>query len=264
MLDNFINDISPRFFLLVLFAAILAVIVLGFLIGRRIGRPREGADTSALNTALAAILGVVALVLSFSFSFALARYEQRRQLVVQEANDIGTMYLRTAQLGKPAADSLRGLLRVYTQTRINFYGRDENDPGAQALDQEGSDQLQGRMWGMVSNAVRADPRSQGASLLMQVANDVIDTSAEQLSALHYRLRGPALSLVFLVAILGAMAVGLGFGCTDSRNWIVAIMFAVLMTFLVNTIIDLDSPQSGRIRMNLTPLIIQQQSMAPNR
>jgi hypothetical protein len=262
MLDNLINAISPRLFLVVLLIAIVAAELIGFWVGRRIGRPREGADTSALNTSLAAILGVVALVLSFSFSFALARYEQRRQLVVQEANDIGTMYLRTTQLGKPASDTLRGLLRDYTQTRIDYYGRDGDDAAAQTRDQAATNRLQDRMWQIVSDAVQADPRSQGRSLLMQVTNDVIDTSAEQYSAITYRLRGPALALVLLVAFLGSVCIGLGFGCTGSRNWFVSIIFAVLMTFLVNTIIDLDSPQSGRVRTNLTPLYIQQQGMAP--
>jgi len=262
MLDTFINNIGPNWFIVVLIVAFLVIQFIGFLFGRRTGRPKEGADTSALNTALAAILGVVALVLSFSFSFGLSRYEQRRQLVLQEANDIGTMYLRTSVLNKPAGETLRGLLRAYIQKRIDFYGKDGSDPAAQAGNQKAAAALQDRMWKIVSDAVRADPRSQGASLLMQVSNDVIDISAEQYAAFNYRLRGPGLFLIFLVAVVGSMTLGFGFGCTDSRNWFVSIVFALLLAFLVSTIIDLDSPQSGRIRVNLTPFDTQQQNMEP--
>lgn len=263
MLDDFINGITPELFVAILFVGFLAIQIGAYLAQRRLAAPKPGADTSALNTAIAAILGVIALVLSFSFSFALARYEQRRELVVQEANDIGTMYLRTSVLAAPAAKALRSELRDYIQARIDYYGKDANDEAAQNRDEATTLRLQDGMWRTVSGAVRADPRSLGASLLMQTTNDVIDVAAEQYAAFNYRLNGPAVYLILLVAVLGAVTIGIGFGLTDTRHWVVSIIFALLMTFLVDVILDLDSPRSGRILANLTPLYMEQQNMAPH-
>ena len=259
MFGSFEESLSSGLFLVVFFVVVLVTVVIGYWVGQRTSPAKEGTGDAALNTALAAILGVVALVLSFSFSFSLSRYDARRLLVVQESNDIGTLYLRTSVLDKPAADSLRAIIRDYTARRITYY-LDGNDPAAQARDQVASDGLQNQMWTIVSDAVRANPRSQGPSLLMQVTNDVIDTSAEQAAELHYRLRGPGLFLIFLVAIVGAFVIGLGFGSARTPNWIVSLIFVMLMAVLVNTIIDLDSPQGGRIHVNLTPLYDLQHSM----
>jgi hypothetical protein len=261
MLGNFINGLSPVAFIAILFAATLSFTLVGYRVGRRIVAPHNSESTSALGTALAAIFGIVALVLSFSFSFALARYEQRWQLVVQEANNIGTMYLRTSFLDARPRSTLRALLRVYNQERIEYYLND-NNPEAQRRAANETDRLKRRMWTLVSDAVRARPGYQGTSLLMQITNDTIDISAEQRAALVFRLQGSALFLVFFVALLGAGAVGLAFGVANWHNWLVSIAFSLLLTILVYTIIDLDSPQSGFVRVNLTPLYQQQQSMIP--
>ena len=261
MSGNLIDGISPLAFVIILFVVLFIVEFLAFRSGQLIRHPKSEAAMSALTTALAAIFGIVALVLSFSFSFALARYEQRWQLVVQEANDIGTLYLRTSVLDKAPGDKLRALLRVYTQDRIDYYESD-NDPAAQQRDEAATSALQGRIWTIVTEAMRANPRQLGVLLLMQVTNDTIDISAEQKAALSFRLRGSALALVFLVAVLGAVALGLVFGYTDFRNWLVSTIFSLLLTMFVYTIIDLDSPQSGFVRVNLTPLYEQQQSMIP--
>jgi hypothetical protein len=101
----------------------------------------------------------------------------------------------------------------------------------------------------------------GTQLLMQAANDTIDISAEQRAALRFRLTGPALVLILFVAALGAFALGMGFGVSDWHNWLVTIFFSLLITIFVYTIIDLDSPQSGFVRINLTPLVEVQRSMS---
>jgi hypothetical protein len=251
-------NLSPGFFLAILIIGIFVTEFVGFRIGRRIGPPKEGAPTAAFNTALAAIFAVVALVLSFTFSFTLTRYEWRRQLVVQEANDIGTLSLRASVLDRLGGDALRGLLRTYAQARIDYY-RDESDASAQDRDQAASERLQDRMWRIASDAVRANPRSLGPSLVMQVTNSVIDTSAEQSSLLKDHLGGPALLLVFSAVIAGALMIGLGFGRTNTPDIVVSIIFGLLLASLVNTIIELDSPQSGKLRTNLAPLYKLQQS-----
>jgi hypothetical protein len=262
VIGNFIDGVTPQVFLGIIFIGALVLTTVGNILGRRISPPQNDKEVSGLNTALAAVFGIVALVLSFSFSFALNRYEQRWQLVVQEANDIGTMYLRTSLLEKPADEQLRGLLRVYNQDRINYYKNDSN-PGEQARAQASTLGLQSRMWKIVSDAQRTSKHPIAAGLLMTVTNDTIDISSEQRAALSFRFGGSALVLMFFVGAMGALAMGMIFGCSRYHNWLVTVGFSVLLALLLYTIIDLDNPQSGFVRVNLTPFMEQQQSMLQN-
>ncbi len=254
---------TPEVFLSIIFIAILGLTAAGAALGRRISPTLTDHQASGLNTALAAIFGIVALVLSFSFSFSLNRFEQRWQLVVREANDIGTMYLRASLLDKPADERLRSLLRVYNQVRINYY-RNDRDVAAQARAQAAAAGLQSRMWKIVSTAQLTTKHPVPLSFLMTVTNDTIDISAEQRAALSFRFGGSALFLLFLVGGMGALAMGMVFGCNHYHNWYVSIGFSVLLAALLYTVIDLDNPQSGFVRVSLTPFIVQQQSMVQNR
>ncbi len=251
MFDRMMDALSPAGFGLVLFVAVIGTMLVGFQVGRRMGTPRQVAMES-LSIALAAIFTIVALVLSFSFSFALTRYEQRWHLVVDEANDMGTMYLRASLLDPPGRDQLRRLLRAYAQDRINYL-ENEKDPQAQQRAQLLTSGLHDQMWAIVANAQRTRPQDLGVMLLTQETNDVLDKTAEQNAALRFRLRGTSLLLILFVALLGAVAIGITFGVSNWQNALISLGFCFLLIGLVWTIIDLDSPQSGFIRINLMPL-----------
>ena len=255
-----VAGLRPDLYLLVAFIALIVVEVLGFLVGRRIGGQHFEETTPALTTALAAIFSIVALVLSFSFNFSLNRFEQRRDLVVREANAIGTAYLRSSVLQPREDQQYRDLLREYIADRIDYYVHD-GDPGVQQRDETQSATLQAGLWTIVSQAVRADRRDVGASLLMQVTNDVIDISGEQRAELAFRFGGHALTFILFVTAAGALALGLAFGYGNLRNLFIALLFVLILTWLSFSIIDLQTPQTGFARVNLSPLYLQQQSMA---
>lgn len=256
-----VTQLRPDLFLVVAFTSLTIVELLGFWAGRKIGGKHADDATAALTTALAAIFSIVALVLSFSFSFSLSRYEQRRELVVQEANAIGTAYLRASVLPPRVAGEYRDLLRRYIDVRIDGYQHD-GDVSIQRQDNTQSAALQDRFWPIVSDAVRTNPQNLGFSLLMQVTNDVIDLSAEQRAALAFRFGGIALVFILFVTAVGALALGLAFGYGNLRSLFIALVFAVLLGWLAFTVIDLDTPQAGFARVNLSPLYLQQQSMVP--
>jgi hypothetical protein len=100
---------------------------------------------------------------------------------------------------------------------------------------------------------------------MQTTNDMIDLSAEQRAALSFRFGGLALAAILFVTAVGALALGLAFGYGNLRSWFIALLFALLLGWLAFTIVDIDTPQAGFAKVNLTPLYDQQQSMilAPN-
>ena len=261
-MTELLAQLRPDWFLPAVFIALIIVELIGFWTGRSIGGQHAEDATAALTTALAAIFSIVALVLSFSFSFSLSRFEQRRELVVQEANAIGTAYLRASVLPPNAAGQFRDLLRQYTDIRIDDYVHD-GDAKIQQRDQAESAALQERFWAIVSDAVRARPQQLGNALLMQVTNDVIDISGEQRAELTFRFSGIALLFILFVTAIGALALGLAFGYGNLRSWSLALLMVVLLGWLSYTIVDLDTPQAGFARVNLTPLYLQQQSMVPS-
>ena len=260
MVFELVAQLRPNLLLPAAFVTLILVEVLGFWVGRRIGARHVEDTTPALTTALAAIFSIVALVLSFSFSFSLNRFEQRRVLVVQEANAIGTAYLRSSVLAAREGDQYRELLRRYIAARIDYYVND-TQPSVQQRDDTDSARLQAGLWSVVSQALRSNRSDLGASLLMQVTNDVIDTAGQQRAELAFRFGGQALTFILFVTAAGALALGLAFGYGNLRSYFIAVLFVVILTWLSFSIVDLQTPQTGFARVNLGPLYLQQQSMS---
>jgi len=90
---------------------------------------------------------------------------------------------------------------------------------------------------------------------------VIDISGEQRAELAFRFGGNALIFILFVTAAGALALGLAFGYGNLRSWFIAVLFVVILTWLSFSIVDLQTPQTGFARVNLSPLYVQQQSMA---
>lgn len=250
--------LGPYAFLVIAFLITLGFTGLGFVIGKRLGPPKNDLQTAALNTALASIFVIVGLILSFSFSFALNRYEERWHLVVQEADAISTTYLRTVELNPSDRAAARAEMREYIAAKIDYY-RNGSDPALGPQDYGKIRTLEQRIWSITSGELSNRPVP-GILLLTQSVNAMFDIGADQRSALGFRLRGPALGLIIFVSLIAAFMVGLGFGHSQAPHWLVSVTFSLLLVALIYAIIDLDSPQAGLIRVNLLPLEQAQQSM----
>jgi hypothetical protein len=249
---------SPPLFLFV-FVAILniALFELGRVLGKR--HSSAGRDDPAFGVAQGAIFGLAALILGFSFSLAQARFDIRRHLVVEEANAIGTAYLRASFLPPAAASRFRSILTSYTRLRLAAYTYNP-DLQARLRAERKSVALQSNLWGIAVDAGRADPHNTQLSLLTAALNGTIDLSSEQAAVLKTHV--PTGLIAFVIAVSGVVAilVGFSYGRTASRNLLMTILFSLLFSAVVSTIVDLDRPQRGLIRVNLTPLQTQLQSM----
>ncbi|HEY3674806.1 MAG TPA: hypothetical protein VGK84_02315, partial [Candidatus Tumulicola sp.] len=187
------------------------------------------------------------------------RFDARRQLVVTEANAIGTTWLRADQLPAHDATLFRSILTDYSETRLRAYrggltvdSRDE----AQAR----SDADQAKLWTIASAALREQPQNLGRSLLMQTLNDVIDVSAEQLTALTQHVPTSIVTLTLALVIIGAILIGFGFARSGSNPSILAAAYLLASIIVISMMVDLDRPQKGFVRINLDPLVIQVRSM----
>lgn len=219
-------------------------------IGHRFGvtETRE-ANVSTLE---ASVLGLLALMLSFTFAMAVSRYDARRDSVLKEANAIGTAALRARLLPAPqSAESLR-LLRDYVGVRVDLLGR-AGDRGAVDGAISRSNEDQERLW-RLARAAMAKGAGMGPSLYIQALNDVFDQQEARLTA--YRHRVPR--IVFW-ALYGIAAVGLGFSGyasgLEKRRWRVPVYVVnVLVAGVILLIQDIDRPDNGAIKVDQQPIL----------
>jgi len=188
---------------------------------------------------IGSVLGLLGLILAFSFGMALNRYEARRDLVTKEANAIGTAYLRTQLLDEPYRGQLSRLLTRYTENRIAF----ATSGGADRLAR--NDQLLTDMWTVV-RASRESALAHGlTTALLMTFNEVIDLDTERKIA--WELRVPVevlfLVLVFLVVTAGVV----GHQVDGPRGRRAALVLFAMTSFSIMIIADLNRPLSGHSR-----------------
>jgi len=201
---------------------------------------------------LAAILTLLGLIIGFSFSMASTRYDQRKNLEEEEANAIGTEYVRADLLPAPAAEKVRALLRSYLEQRILFY----TSPGGDSLSQitATTANLQAQLWGAVEVPAGADHTAVEA-LTVSGMNDVLNSQGYTQAAWWNRIPKAAWGLMWVIAICCNVMIGYYMRPSDRqgiRFFVMPIIIAV--SFLL--IADIDSPRSGIIRVqpqNLTSL-----------
>lgn len=243
---------------------IVLIIVLGLAIelpavwGKGLGSKMAVSD-SAWTVIQGGVLTLVAFMIGISFSQAQNRFDARRQLVVTEANAIGTTWLRADQLPEKEKHEFRALLTDYTKLRLQLYqGFLTPDQIDQALAK--SDAEQGRLWATASSMLRQQPQNLGRSLLVSELNDTIDVSAEQRQALTHHVPIAIDTLTLLLVLLGAILIGLGFARAGAKMSILGGAYIIASVMVITMMIDLDRPQKGFVKVSLDPLIVQLKSM----
>lgn len=192
------------------------------------------------------MLGVVGLILAFGLSLAVTRYENRRDSIVDEANAIGTTYLRAQVLPEPLRSRSLGLLTKYTESAIRLA---DNIPGSQeerdasAREQE----IQRRLWALAGRALDVEPVASAPRLYVETLNEMIDAQTTRVAALNNRVPGAVLVLEILGA---ALALGLlaAYLSLIGRGVGAVVLASALVAFLIFVICDLDRPTRGPIQV----------------
>jgi hypothetical protein len=196
------------------------------------------------NVIQGATLTLLSLIIGFTFSIAISRYEQRKNYEEEETNAIGTEYIRMGLL--PAADGavVRGLLRKYLDLRILFYGTPDED-GLRKINTDIA-QLQAEMWSAVqaSGTAHASPV---AALAVSGMNDVLNSQGYTQASYWNRIPHEAWTLMILIAICCHLLLGYGSRRAESRTGLLIVMpLVVSISFLL--IADIDSPRRGFVNV----------------
>ncbi len=238
-------------FFIFLFAQWAAAYVGGFLRRRRPLGSEERAD---FDTVLTATLTLLALIIGFSFSMAVGRYDQRKNYEEAEANAIGTEFLRADLLPADAdATKVRELLRRYVDQRILFYGGDQPAAAGEARDAQ---KVQDELWTTVARAATAQPNPI-AALAVSGMNDVLNSQGYTQAAWSNRIPAAAWTLMALMAIVSNVLIGYR---ERSRGWLVLSVVPIVASIAFFLIADIDSPRGGVIRVAPINLIATAQWM----
>ena len=242
---------------LILFGIVLGSTLLGIVAGRRL-RVHADALREPFGVVQAALLGLVALILAFGLTMAVGRYEARRTAVVDEANAIGTTYLRAQTLREPMRSRSLDLLQSYTDTSIALSNAVPGSASAGAAIAKGG-QLQRALWRSGAEALERSPRDSAPRLYIETLNETIDMQTVRVSALNNRV--PA--AVLTIEIVGA-AVGLGllalYLAILSRGVITVVLAAAFVSVLLLVTFDLDRPIRGFVTVPDAPLVALRASM----
>jgi hypothetical protein len=222
---------------------------------RRLTKGRDQSGSNQESYLIGGMLGLLALLLAFSFSMAVDRYEERRHLVVQEANAIGTAYLRAQLLDQPHRARLSQLLVDYTDNRIVLASASAGQLEGQMAE---NDRLLTTIWAAVA-AARDSARAQGISTPLLLAfNQMIDLDTERKVA--RKVRVPQAVLLLLLSFLVLTAAVLGFVLEGLRAWVHGFVLFLLLSLYVSIIADLNRPTSGNITESQEPMLMLRQSL----
>jgi hypothetical protein len=247
-------------------AAVMAIILpIVFLLATRIGDAIARRSTSKLTdhphfgVIQGAILSILGLLLGFGFSGAMGRFVDRQDLIVQEANALGTFALRLDLLSPEARGDLRALTREYTQARLELV-RGEQQMNLESLQRIQS--LQSQLWTRTIAAVEERPATMMP--LLSPLNEVLDVFSKRQAATRRHTPPLVIAGMLLCAVAAAMVVGYCSPRDVARLRMPALLLGVLIALVVWITIDLDYPRLGFIRVSDQPMIDVLESIGPAR
>jgi uncharacterized membrane protein len=240
---------------LALFGGLLGMLELWFLLGRR-ARRHQTEHPDQLAAIQGATLGLLALLLGFSFALAAGRFNDRVQLIVTEASAIETAWLRCDLLPDAERAELRRMLADYTDQRIIFY--DAEDDASQVAAAVKSETLQAKMWSLISSEAKSQPAL--TYVLLPPFNQLVDLHAARLAAATRHMPGVLLLLLVLCSLASVASVGYGCGVAGKRNAVLTTALTFLISGALWATVDMDHPRKGLIRVGQKPMLHLQKSM----
>jgi hypothetical protein len=239
-------DKGPALFALVLFAGVILMTELGRRVGAR-RRARMPEVAPGMGAVEAATFGLLGLLIAFTFQGAATRFDQRRALIVEEANDIGTAWLRIDLLPAEAQPAMREHFRRYLDSRLATYRR-VPDIVAVKAEMDRTAQLQKEIW-EVAIAGQEDGGQAVVVGLLPVLNQMFDIVTTRTMAAQ--THPPRVVFFMLWALAGAAAFMAGHGMSGSPSGgrIHSLGFAAILAVTVFVILDMEYPRMGLIRVD---------------
>ena len=227
--------------------------------GRSLGATARVRKSETITMLVGALLGLLALMMGFTFSVALSRFEARLDAVLEEANAIGTTALRARLLHEPESSASLKLLRDYVQVRLDVTQK-ATSPVDVAAAVEHSNEIQEALWRQAQAAAAKDSAMVPTGLYLQTLNETIDAQEKRLTAFRNRVPGIVIVALYAIAILAACFTGYSGWSEGRRSRISDYLVYFVVASVILLIQDLDRPGPGLINVSQQPLIDLSQTL----
>lgn len=234
---------------LVLFILMIVLNETGFHIGRYVQNRSDDEIKSLTGSIQGSILGLLALLLGFTFSMSMQRYDSRSHALIAEANAIGTSMLRVELLPEQYREKTGLLFQEYVQARVEIGKLDLTKKAERKKYNKKISDLQGELWLIAVNATYDDPRPVTTGAFMTSLNEVIDAQGKRNALLQMHVPEVVLFLLFIVFVSSGGILGYSSGLSNKRVIAPTIMVSFLISMVVFIIIDLDRPKRGLITVD---------------
>ena len=233
----------------------------GYRLGLRRQAQSDEPEKTHANALHGAVLGLLALLLGFTFAMAVSRYENRKTLMVDQANAIGTAWLRGSLLPSPHAERTAALFREYIQSRFLYNASVRGSAGIDQAEAKAG-QIENELWAISKTVLTEDPRSQPGSLYTQALNDVFDIREKRRFALDDRVPWAVTIMLFVVSMAALGMVAYSCGLSGRRRAMANFTFSFLIALVLIIILDIDSPRVGLVKASQDSLVRLEQSLGP--
>lgn len=237
---------------------IVFLILISFEIGFRVSRHlhlKKGHVEPKTLGLTAALLGMLAFVLAFTFSMAASQYNKRKEMVVIEANALSTAYLRADLVDELHGKEIRRLLREYVNTRLEAIDKEKRVSSLAR-----SVELHRLVWNEVKLVAKANPNTNTA-LLVAAINEVIDTHEKRVkAALHDKIPNSIWLALMTISVIAMLTIGIEAGYSNHRRLMVIVPLVLAFAALITLISELNSPQEGMVKVGQESMISLQKSM----
>jgi len=230
---------------LVLFATMLALEHWG---NRLAQRHKASGVTDPGHAAEGAVFAVLSLFLAFTFSGAGNRFEERRKLIVEEANAIGTAYDRIDLLPEDRQPQIRDLFRKYLDARLETYSS-VPDMAAAARANSKAMGLQTQIWAASVAAAKASGETPVFTVYLTSLNPMFDITTTRSAVTRFHPPTTVYLMIALLTLVGAVFAGYGWGGVTNRSWLHAYGFAAILAAVLYVMFDLEYPRLGVIRVD---------------
>ena len=243
---------SLSLWLLLAFTTVLVLLFIeaGFRLGMYRVKVSESEVPSPVGTIVGSTLGLLAFMLAFSFSLAASRFDARRQTVVEEANSIGTTYLRAGLLPQPQSAEIRALLRQYIDSRL-----DVARTGDVALALRRADEIHLQLWNKGEAIGKTHTDSIVVGLFLESLNETIDIHSKRvLVGIRSRLPLVLWLALFLLTAFSMMGVGYHEAIAKSKRSPAILLFVFGFVTVLALVIELDRPMDGFLAVNQEAMV----------
>lgn len=261
MQTQHIIEIVPSWlFYVITVIVVLAAVGCGLWLGARVRHHGKSTGDAPIGSIVGAILGLVAFMLAFTFGSATSRFDMRKQLLLEEVNAIGTVYLRTDFLDEAVGDESRAMLRRYVDLRVDAGMDRDKLPVAM----EESEAIQDRLWMQMRELPRDRHNSVLAGLYVEALNSMFDLQSKRATvALQYRIPDTIWVMLYAVTALAMVSVGYQFGVSGTKSRAVILLLALSFSAVIFLIADLDRIGAGVLRVSQQPVLeLQKRLVSP--